>query len=109
MGECSPKRDRTGSGSDCCWGGVKIRQACLSTAVLFRAKGKNAVTRDVSAWFNWARQERIVLGMSDRVVYTVDSEAVAVAVFDAAVSDAGVILQLMCDRSTVKGTTLGME
>ncbi|MBD2452349.1 hypothetical protein H6G76_35665 [Nostoc sp. FACHB-152] len=39
-------------------------------------KGKNTVTADVSAWFEWARRERIVLAMSGGVVYTVDGEAV---------------------------------
>jgi hypothetical protein len=42
------------------------------------AKGKNTVTADVSAWFEWARRQRIVLAMSGGVVYTVDGEAVAV-------------------------------
>ncbi|MBD2302800.1 hypothetical protein [Nostoc sp. FACHB-190] len=40
------------------------------------AKGKNTVTADVSAWFEWARRQRIVLAMSGNVVYTVDGEAV---------------------------------
>jgi len=40
------------------------------------AKGKNTVTADVSAWFEWARKQRIVLGMSGGVVYTPDGEAV---------------------------------
>ncbi|WP_242072239.1 ArsR family transcriptional regulator [Nostoc sp. FACHB-110] len=43
------------------------------------AKGKNTVTADVSAWFEWARRQRIVLAMSGGVVYTVDGEAVALA------------------------------
>ncbi|MBW4617171.1 MAG: hypothetical protein KME21_28830 [Desmonostoc vinosum HA7617-LM4] len=43
------------------------------------AKGKNAVTTDVSAWFEWARKERIVLAMSGRVVYTPEGEAVELA------------------------------
>jgi hypothetical protein len=36
------------------------------------AKGKNTVTNDVSAWFEWARKQRIVLAMSGGVVYTPD-------------------------------------
>ncbi|MBD2683569.1 hypothetical protein H6H03_39705 [Nostoc paludosum FACHB-159] len=40
------------------------------------AKGKNTVTADVSAWFEWARKQRIVLGMSGGVVYTPDGEPV---------------------------------
>ncbi|MBW4617451.1 MAG: hypothetical protein KME21_30405 [Desmonostoc vinosum HA7617-LM4] len=40
------------------------------------AKGKNAVSSDVSAWFSWARRERIVLAMSGVVVYTADGKAV---------------------------------
>ncbi|WP_242054675.1 hypothetical protein [Nostoc sp. FACHB-190] len=43
------------------------------------AKGKNTVTADVSAWFEWARRQRIVLAMSGNVVYTVDGEAVELA------------------------------
>jgi len=43
------------------------------------AKGKNTVTGDVSAWFDWARKQRIVLAMSGGVVYTVDGEAVELA------------------------------
>ncbi|MBD2492104.1 hypothetical protein H6G77_31990 [Aulosira sp. FACHB-615] len=40
------------------------------------AKGKNTVTADVSAWFEWARRQRIVLAMSGNLVYTVNGEAV---------------------------------
>ncbi|MBD2458769.1 hypothetical protein H6G80_32505 [Nostoc sp. FACHB-87] len=40
------------------------------------AKGKNTVAADVSAWFEWARRQRIVLAMSGNVVYTPDGEAV---------------------------------
>ncbi|MBD2496771.1 ArsR family transcriptional regulator [Nostoc sp. FACHB-280] len=40
------------------------------------AKGKNTVTADVSAWFEWARRQRIVLAMSGNVVYTPDGAAV---------------------------------
>lgn len=40
------------------------------------AKGKNTVTADVSAWFDWARRQRLVLAMSGGVVYTPDGEAV---------------------------------
>ncbi len=39
-------------------------------------KPKNTVTSDVSAWFEWARRERLVLAMSGRVVYTPEGEAV---------------------------------
>lgn len=39
-------------------------------------KGKNTVTADVSAWFDWARRQRLVLAMSGGVVYTPDGEAV---------------------------------
>ena len=41
-------------------------------------KPKNAVTSEVSAWFEWARRERIVLAMSSGVVYTTDGEAVRI-------------------------------
>ncbi|MBU7587441.1 MAG: hypothetical protein KAF91_32205 [Nostoc sp. TH1S01] len=43
------------------------------------AKGKNTVTADVSAWFEWARRQRIVLAMSGNIVYTPDGEAVELA------------------------------
>jgi hypothetical protein len=43
------------------------------------AKGKNTVTNDVSAWFEWARKQRIVLAMSGGVVYTPSGEAVELA------------------------------
>ncbi|MBE9008343.1 hypothetical protein IQ259_25630 [Fortiea sp. LEGE XX443] len=39
-------------------------------------KGKNTVTADVSAWFEWARKQRIVLAMSGGVVYTPEGEAI---------------------------------
>ncbi|MDJ0801146.1 MAG: ArsR family transcriptional regulator [Calothrix sp. MO_167.B12] len=42
------------------------------------AKAKNTVTSDVSAWFEWARRERLVLAMSGGVVYTLDGEAVKI-------------------------------
>ncbi|OUL34958.1 hypothetical protein BV372_12685 [Nostoc sp. T09] len=42
------------------------------------AKGKNTVTSDVSAWFEWARQQRIAIAMSQGVVYTPEGQAVAV-------------------------------
>ncbi len=42
------------------------------------AKAKNTVTSDVSAWFEWARRERLVLAMSTGVVYTPDGEAVKI-------------------------------
>ncbi len=41
-------------------------------------KAKNTVTSDVSAWFEWARRERLVLAMSGGVVYTHDGEAVKI-------------------------------
>ncbi len=41
-------------------------------------KAKNTVTSDVSAWFEWARRERLVLAMSGGVVYTLDGEAVKI-------------------------------
>ena len=33
---------------------------------------------DVSAWFEWAKKERIVLAMTGGVVYTPDGEAVKI-------------------------------
>jgi hypothetical protein len=46
-------------------------------------------SNDVSRWFSWARQEQIVLAMSLGVVYAALGEAVAMVVFDAALSGAG--------------------
>jgi hypothetical protein len=51
-----------------------------------RAKGKNVVTTQVSAWFEWARRERIAfpagvaagIAMSSGVVYTSEGNAVKV-------------------------------
>jgi hypothetical protein len=40
------------------------------------AKGKNVVTSDVSAWFEWAKKQRIALAMSQGLVYTHDGDAV---------------------------------
>ena len=40
------------------------------------AKGKNAVTSDISAWFKWAYSKRIVGAMSGGVAYTLDGEPV---------------------------------
>ena len=41
-------------------------------------KPKNAVTSDISVWFEWARKERLVLAMSGEVVYTPEGEAVEI-------------------------------
>ncbi|WP_228059641.1 helix-turn-helix domain-containing protein [Plectonema radiosum] len=41
-------------------------------------KPKNTVTDDVSVWFEWARRERIVIAMSQGMVYTPDGEAVEI-------------------------------
>ncbi|WP_088242636.1 hypothetical protein [Calothrix rhizosoleniae] len=41
-------------------------------------KAKNTVTSDVSAWFEWASRERLVLAMSGGVVYTPEGEAVEI-------------------------------
>lgn len=42
------------------------------------AKGKNTVTSDVSAPFEWARKQRIAIAMSGSVVFTPDGDAVEV-------------------------------
>jgi hypothetical protein len=41
-------------------------------------KPKKTVNSDVSAWFEWARKERIVLAMSEGLVYTPDGEVVEI-------------------------------
>lgn len=42
------------------------------------AKGKNTVTSDVSAWFEWAKKQRIAIAMSGGFVYTPSGDAVEV-------------------------------
>jgi len=39
---------------------------------------KTQVTNDVNEWFNWARKQRIVIGMSGEVGYTPDGEPVSI-------------------------------
>jgi len=39
---------------------------------------KSQVTNDVSEWFNWARKQRIVIGMSGEVGYTPEGEPVSI-------------------------------
>jgi hypothetical protein len=39
---------------------------------------KSQVSNDVSEWFNWARKERIVIGMSGEVGYTPEGEPVSI-------------------------------
>ena len=41
-------------------------------------KPKNTLTSDVSAWFEWARKERLVLAMSGGMVYTPDGKVVQI-------------------------------
>ncbi len=41
-------------------------------------KPKNAVTNEVSDWFEWARKERIVIAMSGGMVYTPDGKVVQI-------------------------------
>ncbi|MEO1558792.1 MAG: helix-turn-helix domain-containing protein [Cyanobacteria bacterium J06632_19] len=41
-------------------------------------KPKNTLTSDVSVWFEWARKERIVIAMSEGVVYTPEGEVVRI-------------------------------
>ena len=43
------------------------------------AKGENVVTSDVSAWFERARKQRIVLAMTQGFVYTPSGEAVEIS------------------------------
>ncbi len=38
---------------------------------------KSQVSNDVSEWFNWARKQRIVIGMSGEVGYTPEAEPVS--------------------------------
>ncbi|WP_193199815.1 hypothetical protein [Nostoc sp. MG11] len=44
-----------------------------------KPEAQQAKSATVGAWFEWARQQRIVIAMSGEVVYTPDGEAVALA------------------------------
>ncbi|BAB78215.1 hypothetical protein ACN23B_27600 (plasmid) [Anabaena sp. FACHB-709] len=62
------------------WKGVKSPEAVFVAAC--REGRKPEVQQAKSgaiAWFEWARQKRIVIAMSGEVVYTADGEAVALA------------------------------
>ncbi|BAT56956.1 hypothetical protein NOS3756_59680 (plasmid) [Nostoc sp. NIES-3756] len=62
------------------WKGIKSPEAVFVAACKERRKPESAqVMSAVKDWFEWARKERIVIAMSDEVVYTPDGEAVALA------------------------------
>ncbi|MCC5640431.1 hypothetical protein LC593_32305 [Nostoc sp. CHAB 5844] len=60
------------------WKGVKSPEAVFVAACKEGRKPESAQAKsEVVAWFEWARQKRIVIAMSGEVVYTPDGEAVA--------------------------------
>ncbi len=62
------------------WKGVKSPEAVFVAACKGGRKPESTqVKLEAIAWFEWARQKRIVIAMSGEVVYTPDGEAVAVA------------------------------
>lgn len=70
------------------WKGIKSPEAVFVAACKEARKPKTqqaksgAFVADVGAaiaWFEWARQKRIVIAMSSEVVYTPDGKAVALA------------------------------
>lgn len=62
------------------WKGVKSPEAVFVAACRERRKPEAQQAKsDAIAWFDWARQQRIVIAMSGEVVYTADGEAVALA------------------------------
>ncbi len=62
------------------WKGIKSPEAVFVAACKEGRKSESAQAKSgVSVWFEWARKERIVIGMSGETVYTPDGKAVAVA------------------------------
>ncbi|BCL39806.1 hypothetical protein [Nostoc sp. MS1] len=62
------------------WKGIKSPEAVFVAACKEGRKPESAqVKSGAIAWFEWARQQRIVIAMSGQVVYTPDGEAVALA------------------------------
>ncbi|BAB78218.1 hypothetical protein ACN23B_27620 (plasmid) [Anabaena sp. FACHB-709] len=62
------------------WKGIKSPEAVFVAACRERRKPEAQQAKsDAIAWFDWARQQRIVIAMSGEVVYTADGEAVALA------------------------------
>ncbi|QLE59674.1 hypothetical protein FD725_29960 (plasmid) [Nostoc sp. TCL26-01] len=62
------------------WKGIKSPEAVFVAACKERRKPESAQVKSaVKDWFEWARQQRIVIAMSGDTVYTPDGEAVALA------------------------------
>ncbi|WP_199334115.1 hypothetical protein [Anabaena sp. FACHB-83] len=59
------------------WKGIKSPEAVFVVACKEGRKPESAQVKSaVKEWFEWARQQRIVIAMSGEVVYTADGEAV---------------------------------
>ncbi|QLE59672.1 hypothetical protein [Nostoc sp. TCL26-01] len=62
------------------WKGIKSPEAVFVAACRERRKPEaQQVKSGAIAWFEWARQPRIVIAMSGEVVYAPDGEAVELA------------------------------
>ncbi|WP_414755240.1 hypothetical protein [Anabaena sp. CCY 9910] len=62
------------------WKGIKSPEAVFVVACKKGRKPESAQAKsEVTAWFEWARRQRIVIAMSGESVYTPDGEAVALA------------------------------
>ncbi|BAT56605.1 hypothetical protein NOS3756_56170 (plasmid) [Nostoc sp. NIES-3756] len=62
------------------WKEIKSPEAVFVAACKEGRKPESAQAKsEVTAWFEWARKNRIVIAMSGEVVYTPDGEAVALA------------------------------
>ncbi|BAY41861.1 hypothetical protein NIES2111_62570 (plasmid) [Nostoc sp. NIES-2111] len=62
------------------WKGVKSPEAVFVAACREGRKPETQQAKSgVIAWFEWARENRIVIAMSGEVVYTPDGEAVALS------------------------------
>ncbi|MBD2253823.1 hypothetical protein [Nostoc parmelioides] len=60
------------------WKGINSPEAVFVAACKEGRKPESAQVKSaVKEWFEWARQKRIVIAMSGKVVYTADGEAVA--------------------------------
>nr|WP_322657104.1 hypothetical protein [Dendronalium sp. ChiSLP03b]MDZ8203436.1 hypothetical protein [Dendronalium sp. ChiSLP03b] len=62
------------------WKGIKSPEAVFVAACKEGRKPETQQAKsEVTAWFEWARRQRIVIAMSGDTVYTPDGEAVSLA------------------------------
>ncbi|BAY72693.1 hypothetical protein ACN23B_27560 (plasmid) [Anabaena sp. FACHB-709] len=78
------------------WKGVKSPEAVFVAACREGRKPESVqVKSEAIAWFEWARQKRIVIAMSGEVVYTLLGGGCGIGSDDAAVSDGGVMSKVI--------------